>query len=315
MKREITLFANKLSRLFFYSCLVLLMMACEPQKVSKNQDLELAVDNQQALTFIVHPYDNPSRLVARFTPLCDYLGAILGQQVHLVIARSYVDQIQRISSGNADLAYMGPTPYLRSQDHYLAASTNKLTPLAAEVKAGKASYQSVIVVRNNTSILTLKDLADRTLALGAPHSFSSHYVPRVMLGNAGIGFSDLRDFAFLGRHERVALSVLHGDFDAGGLNLDVALRFQNRQPGLRIISRSPPLPPHLIVASPLLEGTTVILLRQALLDADTDSTTYQTAMQALGTDTYFIKPGNDGFERARRIIAAVESTPSVLPQW
>ena len=294
--------------------LALITAGChqENSQVIKKESIS---NGDSSLTLIVHPYDNPSRLVERFTPLCQYLGSKLGQPVELVIARSYVDQIQRISKGQADIAYMGPTPFLRAQDHYLADKKNKLIPIAAEVKGGEASYHRVIVVRNTSDITKVDDLNGRTLALGAPHSFSSHYVPRVIIGNAGLAFKDLRDFAFLGRHERVALAVLHGDFDAGGLNREVAQRYKDRSPGLRILSTSPPLAPHLIVARPELPLKQLNLLKTALLNSDEQGDKYQSAIENLGSGTRFTKARMKPFELARRIIAAVESTPAALVSW
>jgi len=270
--------------------------------------------DEPVLTFIVHPYDNPSELIARFAPLCDYLGNQLNIKVKLVVARSYVDQLRRIVNGQADLAYMGPTPFLRAQDHYLKTAENKLIPLAAEVRGGQPTYHSVIVVRTDSPIKTIKNLSGHTLALGAPHSFSSHYVPRVMLGNAGLSFSNLRNFAYLGRHERVALAVLHGDFDAGGLNRDVALRYRSRNPGIRILATSPPLPPHLLVARPGLKAKWVTQLRRVLI-APNHTSAFDKAVQGLGTNTRFTQPNMADFARARRVINAVESFPAVLPTW
>lgn len=293
------------------------LYACNPSTDTQKNPVgkPSIITDSASLTFIVHPYDNPSRLIARFSPLTSYLEEQLQKPVELVIARSYVDQIQRISNGQADLAYMGPTPYLRAQDHYLKQSGDKLIPIAAEVKQGVASYHSVIVVREDAPIADLNGLINKTLAFGAPHSFSSHYVPRIMIGNAGINFSHLKDFAFLGRHERVALSVLHGDFDAGGLNQQVAKQYQQRNPGLKIIATSPPLPPHLIIARPGFPEGTIHSLSHALLTPPADSKSYTPAMRALGEGTVFSSPDMTRFERARRVIAAVESNPTILPQW
>ena len=217
------------------------------------------------LVLLVHPFDTPSRLLERFGPLTRYLTEALGKPVKLEIARTYIDQIRRITSGQADLAYMGPTPFLRAQAFYLKDAGEKLTPLAEEVIDGQATYRSVIVSRKDGPLRTLKDISSRLMAFGAHHSYSSHYVPRVLLLQHGIDLHRLKDYAFLGRHERVALAVLHGDFDAGGLRLDVARQYLAREPGLRILATSPPLPPHLIVARPGLDAATQATIQDALL--------------------------------------------------
>ena len=63
--------------------------------------------------FVVHPYDIPSRLYARFRPLTRYLGDVIGRPLRLRIAHSYDEQIETIATGRADYAYLGPTPYVR----------------------------------------------------------------------------------------------------------------------------------------------------------------------------------------------------------
>lgn len=305
---------NKILWLMLTCHLLLLLTSCDSEPTANKSEI-INKPTQPALTFLVHPYDNPSKLIERFTPLCNYLSTQLGRPLKLIIARSYVDQIQRISSGQADLAYIGPSPFLRAQDHYLKDKKNKLTPLAAEIRSGNKSYRSVLVVRSDSSIYAVKELTDHTLAFGAPHSFGSHYVPRVLLGNAGLSFSDLRDYAYLGRHERVALAVLHGDFDAGGLRQDVALQYHDRDPGLRILAISPPLPPHIIVARPGLNKRYSQLIKQALIVTGKPDKEYQQALLALGPEIGFSEINMADFERARKVITAVESQPIQLSPW
>jgi len=83
------------------------------------------------------------------------------------------------------------------------------------------------------------------MAFGAHHSYSSHYVPRILLLQHGIDLYRLQDY--------------------GGLRLDVARQYLEREPGLRILATSPPLPPHLIVASPRLAPATRQAVQQSLL--------------------------------------------------
>lgn len=252
--------------------LIICLNGCEQIGQPSEQAVTEPPIQQSGLALIVHPYDTPSRLVERFRPLCDHLSRALGMPVQLEIARSYVDQIRRITRGQADLTYIGPTPFLRAQTSYLSESDPKLKAIAAEVIGGEAAYRSVIVTRSDLPIHQPADLAGKLVAFGAPHSYSSHYVPRVMLMKSGIDLSRLQDYAYLDRHERVALAVLHGDFDAGGLRYGVAAQYLDRTPGLRIVATSPPLPPHLIVARPGLDEDLRKHIQKALLSFAQPST-------------------------------------------
>jgi phosphonate transport system substrate-binding protein len=244
--------------------------------------------------FVVHPYDTPSRLYARFRPLTLYLAGALGRPVHLVIATTYDEQIEMIATGRADYAYIGPTPYVR------ARARGKVEILAGEAENGQAFYQSTLVARSDSPIRQVADLAGKRVAFGAEISMSSAVAPKLILARAGIRRADLAEVAHLDRHERVALAVLHGDFDAGGLRLDIAKAYLPR--GLRILATSQPLPPHVIATSPGVSADEARRARQALLHPDAAG---QQAMAALGTHTGFVAIEDAHFHAVRAMEQAL----------
>jgi phosphonate transport system substrate-binding protein len=246
--------------------------------------------------FVVHPYDTPSRLYARFRPLTLYLGGVLGRPMRLVIATTYDEQIEMIASGRADFAYIGPTPYVR------ARALAKVEILAGETEAGQAFYQSALVVRSDSPIQKVADLAGKRVAFGAEISMSSAVAPKQMLAQAGLARADLAVVAHLDRHERVALAVLHGDFDAGGLRLDIAKAYAPR--GLRILATSLPLPPHVIAASPKVTVDDAQKVRLALLHPDASG---QDAMHALGPQAGFTVIEDAHFHAIRRMERALRN--------
>jgi phosphonate transport system substrate-binding protein len=250
----------------------------------------------EPLAFVVHPFDTPSRLYQRFRPLCDYLQEVVGRPVVLRVASTYEEQIQHIAEGKADLTYIGPTPYVRAHDHYAPVRL-----LAAEAEGGRAFYRSVIVARRDSPIQSLADIRSRTMAFGADKSFSSFYIPRLMLQNAGVSLSDLKNYAYLGRHERVALAVLHRDFDAGGLRLEMAQQYLDR--GLRIVATSDPLPPHAIVARPGLPEPVAEAVRKALL---APSARGREAFLAMGEDVSFVPIRDSDYDLAREVVRTLQ---------
>lgn len=256
----------------------------------------LAAPASQSLVFVVHPFDTPSRLYQRFRPLCDYLQQVIGRPVSLRVASTYEEQIQHIAEGKADLTYIGPTPYVRARDHYALVQL-----IAAEAEGGRAFYQSVIVVRRDSPMRSLADIRRKTMAFGADKSFSSFYIPRLMLQNAGVRLSDLKNYAYLGRHERVALAVLHRDFDAGGLRLEIAQKYLDR--GLRILATSDPLPPHAIVARPGLPDSIANAVRTALL---APSDRGREAFRALGEDVSFVPIDDGDYDSAREVVRKLQ---------
>lgn len=246
--------------------------------------------------FVVHPYDTPSRLYARFRPLTLYLGSALGRPMKLLIAATYDEQIDRIVNGRADFAYLGPTPYIR------ARARGQVEILAGEAEAGQAFYQSVLVVRDDSPIRRVADLAGKRIALGAEISMGSSLAPKQLLAQAGLARSEFTAISHLDRHERVALAVLHGDFDAGGLRLDIAKPYLPR--GLRILATSQPLPPHVVAASPRALVDERGRVRQALLYPDESGLS---ALRALGPETSFVPIDDSQFEVVRRLERSLEA--------
>lgn len=256
-----------------------------------------ALARKKEWIFVVHPFDTPSRLFERFRPLTLYLGGALGRPVRLVIAATYDEQIAMINDGRAQLAYLGPTPYVRVRERA------RVEILVGEAESGQAFYQSAIVVRADSPIQRVADLQGRSLALGAEISMSSAVAPKLMLAQAGVKLADLASYAHLDRHERVALSVLHNDFDAGGLLLDIARAYLPR--GLRIIGISPPLPPHVIVASPGLPPEARRQARLALLHPDE---TGLAALRKLGDEISFVEVNDGHYQSVRQMLKGL-TTP------
>ncbi len=251
----------------------------------------LARAAQAPVVFVVHPFDTPSHLFEHFRPLSLYLSNVLGQTIRLVIARNHEEQIAMLIDGRAQLAYLDPAPYVVARENVA------LDILAGKAEGCMAFYQSAIVVRSNSRIRRLADLKGRSVAFGAENTMASAIAPRLMLAEAGLKLSDLGKVAYLERHERVALSVLHGDMDAGGLRLDVAKTYLPR--GLRIIAKSPSLPPHVIAAGPTLPAAAIQKVRKALLLPDEAG---QDAILALGENTAFVQINDSDFNALRRLL-------------
>lgn len=248
----------------------------------------------RVLTFVVHPFDTPSRVFERFRPLTLYLAGAVERPVILRIAATYDEQVAMIADGHAQFAYIGPTPYVTARQRA------PVEILAGEAENGQAFYQSVIVARADGDIRRLGDLKGRRLALGAELSMSSAVAPKLMLAQAGVRLADLAGYAHLDRHERVILSVLHGDFDAGGLRLDIAKPYLAR--GLRIVATSQPLPPHVIAAAPGLPPEMTRKARLALLHPDE---TGLAAFRALGENISFVAIDDGQFHAVRGMLKAV----------
>ncbi len=209
------------------------------------------------LRFEVNPFIGALELERRFSPLVRYLEGQIGVPIELRISPDYESHIEAVGSGEVDIAFLGPRPYVELTARYGAF------PLLARYEIdGKGFYHGVIVVPAKSDLQRLTDLRGRRFAFGDHHSTMSTLVPHYLLLQAGIHEEDLGEAAYLNNHENIALGVLMGRFDAGAMMESVYQSYRGR--GLRILERSPPFSEHLLVAAQGTDPQRVAALRRAL---------------------------------------------------
>lgn len=209
----------------------------------------------------IHPYKAPSKLLTAFTPLANYLSEALERRVEIRISPDYQAHIQAIGEDQLDIAYMGPASYVALTENY-----GKKPLLAKQVIHGKASFRGAIVTRQDTNLHSLAELKGKRFAFGDPQSTMSSLLPRYMLLKAGVTLDDLAAYHFLGSHDNVALGVLSGDFDAGGVKEAVYKKYRPR--GIKLITYTPEIAEHLFVAGKHMKPGMVRRICNLLLDLD-----------------------------------------------
>ncbi len=197
--------------------------------------------------------DIPAEMHKRLKPLTQYLSETLNRNVSLRLSPNMGVAIQDIISGKVDLAYLTPVAYLRAHEK----SNAQL--LAKTVTNGKASFQLMIVVKQNSPIKTVHDLAGKTFAFGDKRAL----LQRAAVVSSGFKLKQFKEMKFLGHYDNIARAVLNGDFDAGILKDTKAFKWQNK--GLRILYRSPHLPPYNMAASKNVGPELLAQLKQAFL--------------------------------------------------
>lgn len=220
--------------------------------------LTLALPVQAEIVLGVHPFKPATRLTESFQPLAQYLSVRMGQPVTLRIARDYQDHVDSVGNGSYDLAYMGPSLYVKLRE------THGAFPLLARQRIGSQPvFHSKIFVRVDSPVTDLAGLAGKRVAFGDPKSTMGHLVPRYMLWQAGVSVEQLASHKFVNDHVNVALGVLTGEFDAGAVKEDVFFQYEKR--GLRAIATSAPISDHLFVGSKRMPPAVVERLRAILL--------------------------------------------------
>jgi len=239
----------------------------------------LAAGGPDALTLGTVAMDIPAVMHQRLKPLSQYLSDALGRTVLIKPAPDLSKAVDEIASGDVDIAYLTPLAYVKAQ------RAGNVRVVAKTVTKGRDTFKLMIVVRADSPIRSVRELAGKRFALGDPAAL----LQRAVVVNAGIRLEQLGSYRFLGHYDNIARGILNGDFDAGILKDTTAYQWQ--QKGLRILHASPDLPPYNIAVSRKLDPATVAAIQSALLRLDAKKPEHAAVIKALD-------PGYDGFAPA-----------------
>jgi len=193
----------------------------------------------------------------KMQPLIDYLEKKVGHTVVFHTGRDYEDTINKFSDNTYDFGYIGPAPYV------LATSKKKNLKILAGLETNnEKTFSSAIIVKKDSNIRSIKQLADKTIAFGSPSSTLSYYVPKYILIKEGMA-SKISDEYFLGAHDRVAEYVIMGRYDAGGVKKSVAKMYEKY---IDVIKVSEPIYDFCIVANTNLDSKIQTDIQKALLE-------------------------------------------------
>lgn len=211
-----------------------------------------AAQADPSYSFGVVPQQAAAVVARQWTPLLRYLE----QRSHLTLRFKTAPDIpefeRRLSKGEYDFAYMNPYHYAKlysRQPGYSALAREKGLRL-----------QGVLVVRKDSPIQNISQLAGQNLAFPAPAAFAASVLPRMQLKQQGIAFTP----HFVASHDSVYLSVARGLYPAGG---GVVRTLNNAPPDirdqLRVLWRTDSYTPHALASHPRVAETA----RQALAEA------------------------------------------------
>jgi phosphonate transport system substrate-binding protein len=180
------------------------------------------------IKFGVYTSDKASVMYKQFKPITKYLEKDAKEQginlkVSIKIYPSYESALEGIVKGDYDFARFGPASYI------LAKQKNpNIKLLVMEEKKGKKVFNGVFIVKKGSDIKSLKDLKNKSFAFGDKKSTIGRYLAQDEMIKANITSKDLKKFEYLDRHDKVALSVVNGNFDAGVVKESSFKKYEKR---------------------------------------------------------------------------------------
>ncbi len=233
----------------------------------------------QPIILSVLPVESAAAMYTSFLPLKYHLERILNAPIIIRVAKDYESAIKEIGTGQVQMAYLDPASYCEVRARY----GDKVTPLVRAI-GKQGTSRSVLVAKRGGSVHKLVDARGKRLALGNRHSSFSYLIPLAMLNDVGVGLKDFTSVDYLQQEDRVALSVLIGNYDVGAMSEPVAAKYA--EDGLEIIKRSEMVPQFVLCASNTLpaEKRTAVIRglvsqkgRETLLSIDRDMDKFITA--------------------------------------
>ncbi|MFS8087278.1 MAG: phosphate/phosphite/phosphonate ABC transporter substrate-binding protein [Acidobacteriota bacterium] len=142
-----------------------------------------------------------------------------GVPMDFALFSNYERQVEELLKGHIDIAWNTPLAHVRIRQRTGNES------LSLGMRDSDRDFHAKVVVRRDSGIKSLKDLAGKTLAVGSADSTQARILPLHFIAEAGVALSQINLLAFdtdLGKHgdtgtsEIDVLKALHeGRADAG----------------------------------------------------------------------------------------------------
>ena len=208
-------------------------------------------------TFGIVPQQSSAKIARLWGPILANLHETTGIKLKLVTARDIPTFEQRLTTGEYDFAYMNP--------YHFTVYSNSPGYVAIARQRDK-SIRGIMVVRKDSALTTLEELAETTLAFPSPAAFAASILTRAEFYSRDIAFTP----RYVSSHDSVYLAVARGLVPAGG---GVMRTFNNTDPAvreqLRIFWKTPSYTPHAFAAHPGVPQQDRQKLQQALAELDT----------------------------------------------
>ncbi len=170
----------------------------------------------KTLVFGVYGSERRSLIDERFRPIIKKIETNFGSELNepVIIKNKffpdYIQGVNAIVGGEVDFMRLGAASYIQAKN-----KNSDLSIIAIEAKKGVKYFYGLICVKSDSSINSLKDLKGKRFAFGNKESTIGRYLAQYYLYKNGIRGNDLLSYDYLGKHDKVAVSVIRNQFDAG----------------------------------------------------------------------------------------------------
>ena len=235
--------------------------------------------------------DIPAVMHKRLLPLTNYLSKTLGRPVSLKLSPNMGTAIQELAQGSVDIAYLTPVAYLKAHELGNAQLVVKT------VTKGMGSFKLMIVVKDTSPIMSIRDLEGKSFAFGDERAL----LQRAAVVGSGLALEKLASYQFIGHYDNIVRAVISGDFDAGILKDTMAYKWEGN--GIRIIYSTDDLPPYNFSASKNVDKELLAKLQRAFLTLNAENSEQLQIIQSVDkTYSGFAVTSDTEYDIIRRLI-------------
>ena len=185
------------------------------------------------LVFAPLPFFNSNQILEDFFPMVNYLEEALDENIAFHYEKKYDDIIAAFKANKIDIAYFGPLPFLTLQKSFPYA----LPIITFHESDGERGYRCALVKFAGD---TLSPKATLKVALTQPLSTCGYTKTKVLVNDYLHTNLDTMPYRYVGTHDEVALSIVRGDFQMGGMKESIAKEYASL--GLEVIQTTSLIP-------------------------------------------------------------------------
>lgn len=162
------------------------------------------------IRFGFYPSREREQIVAAAKAFCAHVAGGTELTVVPVVSKNYTSGVTALTSGDVDLAWLSPMSVVSAE------AGGRAHVLLKAVRRDQPFYWGAVIVKRDSGIETIAQLAGKKFGWTDPSSTAGHLVTKAALMRAGVKpESDFGANQFLGAHDKLVHAVLDGTVDAG----------------------------------------------------------------------------------------------------
>ena len=207
----------------------------------------------RTLSFGIVPQQAAAKLARLWVPIFKHIEKETGVKLKFATAKNIPTFEKRCAEGKYDFAYMNPYHYtvFHKSPGYISFAKQK-----------NKRIKGIVVVRKDSPVRKLAELADKTLAFPSPAAFAASVLPKANFRKKGIAITP----KYVSSHDSVYRSVAKGLYPAGG---GIQRTFNNVAPNiksqLRVLWTTRGYTPHAFAAHPRVDKKIIVKVQEAMI--------------------------------------------------